>query len=423
MEKIINLLSLLFVSIAVACIIILFSVTSTTKREILKDIEDMKAMRLGLGTIFVDMDDKKDGRPIIGRLTEEDLLLIKRSCKEIKKMAIGALDIPRQCMGMMAIGERKIRGEIYPSVYLGGVQPDYRKIEGLKLSGGRFINIMDEKMKRRVCVLGNTPYFLLGGKNAIGKKVKLSTLLDDNLDVSFTVIGGLARYKPFLLPMSDVFWKEEANINSWIFIPYAVLKEITPEARDRDEGVYISLTPYKPLSKEYLETKDVEGIKEKILSLLREKYGKDKKFFIGYQKQLLEELKSQSHSFTIFILTINLISLFGGIISLSSIMLLSVHNRRSEIGLRRAIGARKKDIFLQFLKEALIITTKGGAVGIILGLFLVWLMGKYTGWDMVIPVYSLFLSIATIALIGVISGVYPAIKAANIPPAIAVKYE
>ena len=151
--------------------------------------------------------------------------------------------------------------------------------------------------------------------------------------------------------------------------------------------------------------------------------GEDKTVDIRESGRLLDELTMQSKDATIFITTISIITLIASIISILSLMLLSVHNRRNEIGLRRAIGARKKDIFLQFLKEALIITTKGGAVGIILGLFLVWLMGKYTGWDMVIPIYSLFLSIATIALIGVISGVYPAIKAANIPPAIAVKYE
>ncbi|MFH1097745.1 MAG: FtsX-like permease family protein [Candidatus Desantisbacteria bacterium] len=140
-------------------------------------------------------------------------------------------------------------------------------------------------------------------------------------------------------------------------------------------------------------------------------------------KCFLEKYEEHFRSFNIFIARIGCVSVIGSIIFILSMMLHSVSTRTSEIGIRRAIGARKKDILFQFLKEGLIITGKGGIGGIILGLLTVYLLGKYTGWEMVVPIHGLFLSVLAIGIIGIIGGIYPAMHAANIPPAVAVKYE
>jgi len=317
---------------------------------------------------------------------------------------------------------------------LWGVTPKTKDVLKLRLKKGRFINETDIKLKRQVCVLGNYIYNQVGGEKIIGKKLELREYFaeDKYTQYIFTVIGGLDRKSPLGIPYSDMFTGGrtfmERQVNLGVFIPIAKLKEEISDERGRVKGNALGFGSIF-LQTQLNEKRDgkerlrMEELINGIIGFCKEKYGENNKFYLNYEGKLVDELEKQMRSTNIFIGTIGLVTLLASIISISSIMLLSVHNRRAEIGLRRAIGARKKDIFLQFLKEALIITTKGGAVGIILGLFLVWLMGKYTGWDMVIPIYSLFLSIATIALIGVISGVYPAIKAANIPPAIAVKYE
>ncbi|MFH0774702.1 MAG: ABC transporter permease [bacterium] len=449
-KKIYTSLPFLFISITISCMILLLSATFTLRKETLKNIESMGANKLAL---WIEIFDKKSSK-IVGRITLRDIQLIKRRCREIKAISLERTDISTG--GPMAIETKGWNFERWmrylPPAYLMGITPGYKKVESLKLTSGRFINELDLKMKRKVCVLGNTFYLLLGGKKILNKDIKVEAYPG----VSFKVIGGLARHKPF----SRDFWHEECLVNAVVFIPYTTLEEIALPTEKRWEDILLTIKTdgakekkgkgfqqgnkeerWNPMLFEEdpqrselteKEAKDILGlrfeqvnrVKNKILDLLYERYGQDKKFHIFPRgKRLLEELEEQSQAFNAFIINIGLATLLASIIGILSIMLLSVHNRTSEIGLRRAIGARKKDIFLQFLKEAFVITTKGGVGGIILGLFLVWLMGKYTGWDMVIPIYSLFLSIATIALIGIISGTYPAIKAANIPPAIAVKYE
>ncbi|MFH1860316.1 MAG: FtsX-like permease family protein, partial [bacterium] len=143
----------------------------------------------------------------------------------------------------------------------------------------------------------------------------------------------------------------------------------------------------------------------------------------SYASNLVKELEKQTRSANTFIGVIGATSLIASVISILSMMLLSVSTRTTEIGIRRAVGARKKDIFFQFLKEGVLITSKGGIGGILLGLLAVYLLGKYTGWEMVVPWHGLVLSVSAIGVIGIIGGLYPAMRAANIPPAIAVKYE
>ncbi len=251
----------------------------------------------------------------------------------------------------------------------------------------------------------------------LGKRIKIEGCSD-----SFTVIGGLERTKPFVLPMvSFDFWFGD---NGTMFIPYSVIREVVKPKESKNKGFLGDIFIQMMLRLDGKELqKCIEETKEEITNLLCERYGKDKEFKILPSEKLLDELEKQTHSANIFIGTIGIISLIASIISILSMILLSVHNRTTEIGIRRAFGAKKRDIFFQFLKEAVIITGKGGIGGVILGLVGVYLLGKYTGWEMVIPIHGLLLSISAIGIIGIIGGLYPAMRAANIPPAIAVRHE
>ena len=305
-----------------------------------------------------------------------------------------------------------------------GTIPDYKDVKSLKVIKGRFINDLDIKLKRRFCVLGNTPFCFLGGKKIIGKKIELfEEFFDEKEDkwkkwsYSLTVIGGLAKYKPFVLPFTEDFWWEGyEGLNGAVIAPYSVFTEGDSTKDVSLCDIYLQIGRNKNLLK-------IKEIEEKIKAILSERYGKDKIFYVSKPKRLLDELESQTRQANTFILTIGTITLMASIVSILSIMLLSVIKRTSEIGLRRAIGARKKDIFFQFLIEALIITGIGGLFGMVFGITGVKIIGWYTSWDMVIPVYSLIFSILAICIMAIIGGLYPALKAANIPPAQAVKYE
>jgi len=241
----------------------------------------------------------------------------------------------------------------------------------------------------------------------------------------FTVIGGLARTKPFSLPViSFDFWFGD---NGTIFIPYSVIREVVKPQDIKNKGflgdIFIQIVlSFKKLNSKELQQCVIEAEKE-IINLLGKKYGKDKEFKIFPCRRAIDELEKQIRSANIFIGLIGTTSLIASVIGILSMMLLSVSTRTTEIGIRRAIGAMKKDIFFQFLKEGMIVTGKGGIGGILLGLLTVYLLGKYTGWEMVIQWYGLVLSVSAIGIIGIIGGLYPALRAANIHPAIAVKYE
>ncbi|MDI6703593.1 MAG: ABC transporter permease [bacterium] len=416
---------LLSISITISCIIFLFSIPATVKREILIDIENMGANILSISPYYHDKEDLQKGY-----ITYDDLLRLnlKGRCKGIKRIAVTFL--PRECP--FACPDIKVEGEKYSfcptNVRLLSTIPEYKEVRCLKVIRGRFINNLDVRLKRRVCVLGNTISLFLGGKRLLGKKIILFLEYYDEKDGTWktwsssplTVIGILARYNPFALPLnphSDFWWGGWEGRNISVIVPYSVFKEDLDLSLD-DIFLQIATRNSSDINKE------IKGIEEAIKDILAERYGKDKIFYVERESQrLLDELQSQTRQANTFILTIGTVSLIGSIIIILSMMLLSVSKRTSEIGLRRAIGARKKDIFFQFLVEALVITGIGGISGILFGIIGIKMFGYYASWKMVIPLYGIFIGFATSILIGVIGGLYPALKASKILPAIAVKYE
>ncbi|MFH0774283.1 MAG: FtsX-like permease family protein [bacterium] len=447
-------------------ITVLFSITETGKREVLDNIENMGAGRLELFGGMCIRTGERDERA--GLISLEDLSWIKRRCKFIK--AISPLSYGDTSGGA---GSVEIEGKKYfpgpPPGNMLGILPDYKKIKGLKVIEGRFINNLDVKLKRRVCVLGNTTYRLLGGKKIIGKKLRLYEPYVINpktksklIMESFTVIGALARIKPFLIPFSkdnqtgeyDFSYNLLFEDNGSVFIPCPVILELVEPEDPENKGylgqIYISvqmkekpkqrLGDYGNSEKEWNEKiakgefyfnreenitvhSSIKNEALEIINLLKQKYGKDKKFLMYSRDRLIDAMDTQTRQANTFIGTIGAISLTASIISILSIMLLSVTQRTSEIGLRRAIGARKKDIFSQFLIEALVITGIGGIFGMVFGIMGIKIIGYYASWNMVIPVYGIFISLGTSMAVGVIGGLYPAIRASKISPAQAVKYE
>jgi putative ABC transport system permease protein len=441
MKRIKFFFTILSISISISTIIIVISIASSFKKEIQNDIINYGANIISMDSLYKDEGDK------IYFFTLPDIYAIKRGFKEIKKFGIMVSGIGvkgREGGGCVINALVRIEGKKYPSVFEGwsgpfsgnlwGTIPKTKDVLKLRLKKGRFINETDIKLKRQVCVLGNYIYNQVGGEKIIGKKLELREwLTKDRYDqYTFTVIGGLERKIPFGIPYLDMFTEGQAfmesDVNLGVFIPITKLKEEISDVKGKAEGNalgfgYIFLQAQLNGKRDGNERLRMEELIDRIIGFCKEKYGKNNEFYLNYEGNLVDELEKQMRSTNIFIGTIGIISLMASIIGIMSMMLFSVTTRTSEIGIRRAVGARKKDIFLQFLKEAFVITSKGGAGGIILGLIFVFLFCKSTGLEMAIPVYSLILGVGAIVLIGIISGVYPALKAANIPPAVAVKYE
>jgi putative ABC transport system permease protein len=187
--------------------------------------------------------------------------------------------------------------------------------------------------------------------------------------------------------------------------------------------------------KDYLTGMSIQAVSEdkmhdaqdQIEALIRKRHkiadGDPVDIIIFNQTDLLQTAQQQTGIFTMLLASIAGVSLFVGGIGIMNIMLVTVTERTREIGIRKAIGARRRDILSQFLIEAITMSLVGGIMGILFGLFVAWAAGSRTGWNMVVTPQSVLLSFGFAAIIGVLFGVYPARKAALLHPIDALRYE
>jgi len=433
----------LFISIAISAIIFMYSITDSVKAIVIKDIQNMGADVVHLDSRIMNKEGKE-----VGFVTDEDLIIIKRRCKTVKRIAMTVP--PDNFGGDIRIVEKDKKKELGGFVTLLGTLPDYKKIMGSKLAAGRFINNLDIKMKRRVCVLGYYTYLRCGGKKCIGKSIEIMgpPLLDSHgtpvgkpsyLPERFTIIGALQRRLPLTIPLAEIFTSGPSGFiardeNMGVFIPYTTLTEIM-KVDDSLKFIWIQLKikEGRVLSRDEIIYDESRGInlpkrveKEglEIINILRERHGSDKKFFIDFALRLLDELEEQSDTANKFLRIIAICAIIVSAINILSLMLFSVTTRTSEIGIRRAFGARKKDIFLQFLAEGAMICSVGIIIGLVVGILVSYLVvNKMLSWEFSIPIWGIIISSIFVFLVGILSSLYPAIRAAKIQPAEAVKYE
>jgi ABC-type antimicrobial peptide transport system permease subunit len=172
---------------------------------------------------------------------------------------------------------------------------------------------------------------------------------------------------------------------------------------------------------------DLEIIKEDIGRLLRLRHnireGKDEDFQVRNSAEWLKGWGDAAKTFTYLLGGVAAISLMVGGIGIMNIMLVSVSERTREIGIRKAIGAKKKEILEQFLIESVLMSFLGGGIGILLGLVIAKTVSKVGGWDTVVSLESILLAFGFSVGIGIFFGYYPANKAANMNPIDALRYE
>jgi putative ABC transport system permease protein len=153
-------------------------------------------------------------------------------------------------------------------------------------------------------------------------------------------------------------------------------------------------------------------LKREILGMHRN----DKVVAVIAAKEVIEKQRATSRLFTYFLMVIAFISIVVGAIGIANVMIASMIERVHEIGLRRAIGAKKQDIFIQFLTEALLVCIAGGAIGALFGVAVSFIIGLVMGWTISIPWWGMMLAFLISSLVGIASGIYPAIVAARISP-------
>jgi putative ABC transport system permease protein len=280
-----------------------------------------------------------------------------------------------------------------------GALPEYMKVRNVSAENGYFITSNQNQSMSRVAVLGpTTAEDLFGEENPIGKEIRINGNI-------FKVIGVLQS-------------KGESgfsNQDDIIIVPFSVMQKI------------LSGTDYLSTIAVSVDNKDdMPQIKNEIISVIAIKHNVDPDspdFSVSSQADILSALTEITNTFTIFLASIAGISLIVGGIGIMNMMLTTVTERTREIGLRKAIGAKKKDINLQFLTEAVMLTFLGGTMGIVLGWVVSILITKFSGTVTQISLWSVILAFGVSAMIGIIFGYYPARRASKLNPIEALRYE
>jgi len=275
---------------------------------------------------------------------------------------------------------------------LTATKADYFTISDIRAQSGRVFSSADDKASRKVAVIGQTlAKDLYKTQDPIGQKISISKK-------PFLVIGVLE-------PQGNV---GGIDIDNQVLIPLSAGRVLTGANQVNSILVKTTLTESIPTAKAQIEK-----------TLLRS-IGEDD-FTIMSQEQLLTSVTSILSFITIALGGIAAISLVVGGVGISNIMLVSVTERTKEIGLRKAVGARPKDILTQFLIEAIILSLTGGIIGLSLGYL--GSVALSTLIKTTIPIWSVFLALGFSSAVGIVFGVAPAIRASRLDPIVALRYE
>jgi len=292
-------------------------------------------------------------------------------------------------------------GEASANTIVSGTTPEFSDIRNSRATAGRFFTEDEVKASQRVAVLGKTVvHNLFEDRAAIGETIRIN-------NVPFEIIGILEEKGVNAIGQDD---------DDQIIIP------ITTVMHRLMNVVYVNSV--------YVSARDVSLMDKAVAdisSILRERHhlkpGKDDDFSVQNQMDIIRAEQETSETFTMLLGGIAAVSLLVGGVGILAIMLISIKERTREIGLRRAVGARRKDILLQFLIEALVLSIAGGVIGVVLGVA----GSLITGWTTELPTSVSALSVAVAflfsAAIGLFFGIYPAKKAAEFDPIHALRSE
>lgn len=398
-HKLRSLLTMMGMIFGVAAVVAMLSIGAGAQQEVMAFIE-----QLGVRNLIVEAREAADQqalqkiRKLSAGLNFQDYRVIQANLEGVTASTARKRFTPTKLLP-------KPQGDA-PIVY--GVSPSYAAIANLRVVNGRFFDDGETASAAPVAVLGEAAAAaLFGTDEPIGRYVKVN-------DQWFQVIGVAG---PQLTVQTDVAGLPAQDRNNLIYVPlYAALFRLEDgQTRQKDEidGIYLQMR----------SADDVPASAALLRGLLNVSHREAGDFTIVSPAELLAEQRRTQRIFEMVMVAIASISLLVGGIGIMNIMLASVMERTREIGVRRAIGAKRRDVIRQFLIETTIISLAGGIMGVLLGVGLSQVIGYLAGWSTIVTTWSIVLAFVVSVAIGLIFGLYPAVRAAGLDPVKALHYE
>ncbi|AGB41304.1 ABC-type antimicrobial peptide transport system, permease component [Halobacteroides halobius DSM 5150] len=381
-------LSMLGIIIGVGAVIAIVSVGTGAQQQITANISN-----LGSNLINISLGRRWSRGGVSSRATN---VFTVKMADAIKEVAPDVKEIipKNQGRGLLINGDNNLQTTVV------GTQGAYQRIYDYYPVQGKFISQANLKEANNVMVLGAKLVDELFPKtNPLGKKVKFNY---QNKTFLFTVIGVMENKSTG--PMG--------NLNEQAYIPTTTYMN------------KLSTTEYvSGFTAQAKSSKVASNAVEQIRYFLTQSINNNDAFNIMSQDQILKTIKNVTNSMTMMLGGVAAISLLVGGIGIMNIMLVSVTERTREIGIRKALGAKKRNILTQFIIESLTLSSVGGLLGIGFGYLGAYLVAQVAGWSFIVSPLSVIIAVGFSLLVGLFFGIYPAMKAADLDPVDALSYE
>jgi putative ABC transport system permease protein len=377
-------LTSLGVIIGSASIVLVVTVALTSKKFVLSQIE-----ATGSNLVWVEMVKTPDkAQPLSHEMTLDDMEAIRSTIPQVSQVA-GVRELP---MAVIAQGVQR-------PVNLIGVTQGYQEIRRLLILRGRYFDVTDTETRDKVCLITKQlAARLFGPESALGRTVRMGEL-------TFTVVGVFVeRVETFGL--SDV--QEES-----VLIPFGLMKYYTGD------------NVIRVLDAQARNADEVPIVQRQVLNVLKSRHPPTAEYNVQTLSSILVAAKNISLALTIVLLVISFIALLISGIGIMNIMLVTVKERTREIGIRKAIGAARREILYQFLIEAFLISGGGAVIGILIGLAIPVTVQFFLPGNLRVPIsgMSVILAFVVSCSTGLFFGYLPASQAAKLQPIESLRYE
>jgi putative ABC transport system permease protein len=390
-------LTMLGIIFGTASVITMVSIGEGAKKQAMAKYQD-----LGVSNIIIRDKDLTDADLEVTRMKFSQGLSLDDT-KAITEIVPGVIGIAPQSETKLEAmyGDKSSKATVI------GVTPDVTNILNYRLDKGIFINNDHYKRDLKVCVLGaNIAHELFSYEDPIGKNIKLG-------DQWFEVSGVLQTKALFTETVGELAARD---LNDDVYIPLSTFSKRIPKTNMLMSDLK-QVTVKLEGSERLIETAAV------IRSVMTRRHFNSDDFSIIIPYELMEQEKKESRIYNLLLASIAAISLIVGGIGIMNIMLASVMERTQEIGIRRAIGAKRSDIMGQFVTEAMSMSITGGLIGVFLGIFLTLGIALVTDVQTSLTLYSIFIAFSFSVIVGITFGYLPAKRAADLRPIESIRHE